>query len=73
MMKIIEKDNRKENLEKPKIFEKEILFDKVGYPSDTQYFNYGVANCERYLYLFMAFLIFFYWGDLFFTTIFKLY
>ena len=70
MMKVIKKD-KIEN--KPKIFEKDIYFGKVGFPSDTNYFNFGMASIERIVNMVLAALIVYFWAYAFFTGMFGMY
>lgn len=72
MMKIIDQ-NKIPDEEKPKIFEKNMNFGKVGYPSDTQYLNFGVARTERIVNFVMVAVIVYFWAYVFFYTMFTLY
>lgn len=72
MMKIIEKNKIPED-KKPKLFEKNIYFGKIGYPSDTQYLNFGVSTTERYINIFMIAIIIYFWAYTFFYCMFTLY
>lgn len=57
----------------PKIFGKDLDITKVGYPTDTQYENYGISNLEKVANLFSASIIVMIWGYFFFSGMFNLY
>lgn len=70
MMKII-KRNKIED--KPKMFERDINFGKMGFPSDTQYLNFGINQAERIMNYFIVAMIVYFWAYIFFYTMFTLY
>lgn len=65
--------NKIEKEKRPKIFDREIKFGKIGYPSDTQYLNFGVSQIERVINFFMVVIIVYFWAYAFFTGMFSLY
>ena len=72
MMKIIKKNKIPEE-KKPKLFDKNINFGKMGYPSDTQYLNFGVSNIERMTNFVMIAILVYIWAYTFFYSMFTLY
>lgn len=45
----------------------------MGYPSDTQYLNFGVSSTERIINIFMVGIIIYFWAYAFFSGMFTLY
>lgn len=72
MMKII-KRRKIDKKDRPMIFDREINISRVGYPTDTQYLNYGVSNVERWINFFIIVVIVYFWAYAFFTGMFNLY
>ena len=64
---------REKKDDEPLLFGREIRFGSLGYPSDTQYFNYGFTTTERRLNYIMGAFIFFIGTQIFFYIIFVLY
>lgn len=61
-----------EDKDKPKIFGADLRVTKIGYPTDTQYENYGMRDLERLCLYGPAALIVVLWAYFFFSGIFRL-
>jgi hypothetical protein len=59
--------------ERPKIFEKDLVFDKVGYPTDTLYTNFGVSKTEKMVNFVFVVIIVYFWAYAFFYSMWTLY
>lgn len=72
-MMALQKEEKIADAEKAKLFERPIRFTKAGYPSDTQYLNYGFTTLERYLNYFLGVVMFFVGAQIFMHLIFVTY
>ena len=54
------------------MFEKELKVIKIGYPTDTNYQNYGMRNIEKIMLNIPAALLLMFWAYFFFVGVFRL-
>lgn len=72
-MMAIQKEEIKKEEDRAKLFGRPIRFSGAGYPSDTQYINYGFTTLERYLNYFLGLVLFFVGAQIFMHLIFVTY